>query len=326
MFNPRAEMGEAYRMERDGRAKVVSLSAFNHPNVITGEDQIPGAVTREVTVRRINEWCRPLQKGENQDTTCFELPEFLISAVAKDHSGREYPPLKPGFYKVTEPAFAYMVLGQYPAQGSNQLISRAWIDAARSRWDVYVSRHGEIPPVGTKAVMGVDVAELGEDANVSCFRYGGWVGRFITWSGVDPLVTGDRAAAEYQGKNVFRCYVDATGVGAGVAPQMKRLGCSALSVKVASKPTESTELGVFQIMRDQLWWACREWLRIDSGAMLPPDEKLLEELSTPTYDVENGTIRVMKKDIMRDMLKRSPDRADALCLTFYKPSLLFPGI
>ena len=53
MFNPRAEMGEPYRMERDGRASVVHLSAFAHPNVIHGNDVISGAVTRETTVRQI---------------------------------------------------------------------------------------------------------------------------------------------------------------------------------------------------------------------------------------------------------------------------------
>lgn len=326
MFNPRAEMGEVYRMERDKRANVVSLSAFNHPNVVTGEDKIPGAVTREVTVRRINEWCRPLQEGEHPDNECFGLPEFLVAVSVRNRAGVQYPPLRPGYYKIMQPAFSYMVLGRYPAQGSNQLISKAWIDDARSRWDAYVSEYGEHPPMGTKAVMGLDVAELGNDANCACFRYGGWVDRLIIWSGVDPMVTGDRAADEFNGRKVFRTHVDATGVGAGVAPHMNRLGCSALSVKVASKPTEKTELGEFQILRDQLWWAVREWLRTDIGAMLPPDERLLEELSTPTYEVEGGKVRIMKKSVMRELLKRSPDRADALILTFYKPVLLFPGL
>jgi hypothetical protein len=58
--------------------------------------------------------------------------------------------------------------------------------------------------------------------------------------------------------------------------------------------------------------------------MLPPDELLAEELSTPTYDVENGKIRIMKKETMRELIKRSPDRADALCLTF-APGGLFTG-
>jgi hypothetical protein len=56
------------------------------------------------------------------------------------------------------------------------------------------------------------------------------------------------------------------------------------------------------------------------GAMLPPDETLIEELLVATYGIDNGKIRVMKKSVMRDMLKRSPDKADSLCLTFYQNS------
>ena len=43
---------------------------------------------------------------------------------------------------------------------------------------------------------------------------------------------------------------------------------------------------------------------------------LAEELLVPTYEIKNGKIRVMSKDTMRELLRRSPDRADALCLTF----------
>lgn len=326
MFNPRAEAGEAYRMERDGRANVVSLSAFNHPNVVDGEDRIPGAVTRDVTVRRINEWCRPLAEGERQDSECFELPAFLEAAVASSQAGHEYPPLKAGWYKILEPAFSYMVLGEYPAQGSNALISREWIANARSRWDAYVVEHGEQPPKGTQAIMGQDVAEFGSDMNVSSFRYGGYVERMVFWSGVDTVVTADRAVVEYQSRNVMWANVDATSIGAGVAPHMQRQGCSANPVKVASSPTKSTEIGDFNILRDQLWWQVREWLRTDPGAMLPPDEMLLEELQIPTYEIVNGKIKVMKKDVMKDLLKRSPDRADALCLTFAEVDLLFPNL
>jgi hypothetical protein len=324
MFNPRAEMGEPYRMERDGRAKVVNLTAFNHPNVIEGKNIIPGAVTRETTVRRINEWCRQLNQDEQPNSECFELPDFLVGAVAKSQGGYLYSPLKAAWYKIMESAFAYMVLGQYPAQGSTQLISKEWIARARSRWDAYVAEFGEIPPTGTTGIMGLDVAEFGTDANATCFRYGGWVDRIKTWDGIDTVATGDRAIAEYQSRSLSMLNVDATGVGAGIAPHINRKNCVANAVKVASKPTETTELGEFYLLRDQLWWACREWLRTDPGAMLPPDELLIEELQTPTYEVENGKIRVMKKLTIRELIKRSPDRADALCLTFYQPGTLIP--
>lgn len=317
MFNPRHQSGEVHQMERDGRANVVKLSAFNHPNVVMGDDRIPGAVTRETTIRRINQWCRPVVNGEVADGSCFELPAYLVGLTARSQSGEEYLPLQPGFYKIMDPAFSYMVLGEYPAQGSQQLISREWIAQARSRWDVYVSQHGEIPPVGAYATAGLDVGEFGTDSNVLCFRYGGFVERLIPWSGLDTMETSDRAVNEYRPRKVSAVNVDATGVGAGVAPAMQRQGCTSIPVKVASSPTQKTEQGEFQILRDQLWWSCREWLRTDSGAMLPPDELLIEELQTPTYEIHRGKIRVMKKDTMREILKRSPDRADSLCLTFH---------
>jgi hypothetical protein len=317
MFNPRAEIGEPYRMERDGRASVVHLSAFSHPNVIHGNDVISGAVTRETTVRRINQWCRPIVAGESTDGECFELPKILAGEIARDQGGKVYPPLRPGWYKIIDPAFSYMVLGQYPAHASTQLISREWIAKARSRWDVYVLKNGEVPPEGTSAIMGQDVGEFGSDANVACFRYGGFVERLLVWTGVDTITTGDRAINEYKARKVQSANIDGTGVGAGVAPHMQREGCSAISVKVASTPTQKTELGEFRYLKDQLWWACREWLRIDPGAMLPPDDYLMEELQIATYEIRNGRISIMQKSTMRELLKRSPDRADALCLTFY---------
>lgn len=327
LFNPRYEAGTPYRHERDRTANIIHLSAFNHPNVVTGKDIIPGAVDRETTVQRINEWTRTLADGEKTSLQTFELPSFLDGATARKKGTNEtYPPLKPGHYFVNESAFFYMVLGQYSPQPADQLISREWIARARSRWDAYVAENGETPPIGVRATQGLDVAEFGSDANVLCSRYGGYVERMVSWSGIDTVSTGDRAIDEYRTRKAARIHVDATSIGAGVAPYLQRHGCSASPVKVASSPTEKTELGEFQILRDQLWWACREWLRTDPGAMLPPDEMLVEELAVPTYEVKNGRVRVMKKDVMRDLLKRSPDKADALCLTFAKGNLLFPNL
>ncbi len=172
MFNPRQEQGEVYRMIRDGRANVARLNAFDHPNVVTGKDEIPGAVTRATTVRRINEWARPLNADEQKDSECFKLPAFLEGATARSQSGQQYQPLKPGYYKVMNPAFSYMVLGQYPAQGSTKLISREWVSAARSRWDSYVIEHGEKPPAFSSPIAGLDVAEYGTDAFIEFYSNG----------------------------------------------------------------------------------------------------------------------------------------------------------
>jgi hypothetical protein len=165
--------------------------------------------------------------------------------------------------------------------------------------------------------MGLDCAEMGDDLNVAVARYGGYLTEFTSWGGVDMMETGSRAIDWYQGHKGIGCAnVDATGVGSSVAPQMQLAGLVALGVKVAEKPTIKTEMGDFKIKRDQLLWAVREWLRTDPSAMLPADEELLEELAVPTYSTDTGKIQVMKKDDMKEVLKRSPNKLDALAMTF----------
>lgn len=321
-FNPRQEAGTPYRMEKSGEANVVHLSAFNHPNVITGMNLIPGAVSRETTCRRINMWTRPLAPGEKVNSECFAVPDYLVGYVAKAHNGKPYPPLPVGMRVIINSQFSYMVLGQYPAQAENQLISRIWVENARARYDSYVARYGDVNPPGTQAIMGQDVADLGNDLNASVFRYGGFVRLPITWGGVDPIQTGDHAARLYKRYGARKCQVDGTGVGAGVSPYMRRKGCNAHRIMFASAPKQEDipdsckELGNFGILRDLAFWGCREWLKNDIGAMLPPDEALIEELLTPTYAIMKGNIKVMDTDSIREAIGRSPDRASALILTF----------
>lgn len=338
MFNPRAAAGPVYRMIQSGQAHVVTLDAFSHPNVISGRDVIPGAVTRETTVLRVTEWSRAAVTGETpnpNDQEWFAVPEFLAGATATRKDGSSTPPLVGGQWrKITNPALAYMVLARFPGQAENQLISRAWVEAAQQRWRVWRDLHGDAPPEGIRPIHGQDVAEFGADQNVACFRYGGWVAPFETWNGVDVLMTSDRAADMARERNALRSMVDATGIGAGVTPGMIRRWMAtvggadagryegvAIAVHVGGAPTQAADEGAFGTLRDQLWWRCREWLRSDPAAMLPPDEALAEELCAPMYQVQNGKIKVTSKDALREVLKRSPDLADALCLTFAPESM-----
>lgn len=328
LFNPRAAAGPVYRMIQSGQAHVVNLDAFSHPNVVTGRDIVPGAVTRETTALRISEWSRAQVEEETvdpQDAEWFNVPDFLAGATATRKDGSQIPPLVGGQWrKITNPALSYMTLARFPGQAENKLISRAWVEAAQQRWLAWRITHGERPPENIRPLLGLDVAEFGVDRNVECWRYGGWVAPFVSWNGVDVLVTSDRAAEDARTRNALRALVDATGIGAGVVPGMARWWAShpsayqgmALPVHVGGAPTAAVDEGVFGTLRDQLWWRCREWLRADPGAMLPPDEGLLDELCAPTYQVRDGKIRVTSKEDLRKLLLRSPDLADALCLTF----------
>ena len=315
LFNPRYESGVPYRYERDKTANIIHLSAFDHPNVLTGEQVIPGAVDREKTVRRINEWCRPLLPGEKGSDT-FNLPGFLEGAIGLNQNRVPYPPLKPGAYEIMVPAFSYMVLGRYPAQSFSQLISKDWTAKARARWDLYVAEYGEVPPVGVEGIAGLDVADDGEDKNIFTKRYGGFVAKQVSWSGMDLVQTEERAASEYRHRNLLLLNVESIGLGAGVAPHLRAMGVNAFKIKVSESPTKTSDFGDFNKLRDQLLWEAREWLRTDPGAMLPPCELLLEELHLPKFEIKNGKVCVSSTDVLKEDLKRSPDHLMSFIQTF----------
>lgn len=327
MFNPRNDVGIVSRMVKNNEGKVIHLSAFDHPNVTTGVDIIPGAVNREKTGRRINEWSRPLAPDEAIDSECYQVPDFMVGYIAKTNGNIEYAPIPAGWRRVTDPAFFYKVLGIYPPKSDTQLISRVWLDNAVSRWMSYVATYGEKPPASVNPICGLDIADMGRNQNKLSRRYGQWLARIDGWAGLDPDATAVKAFGMLRQYGLpvgeINVFTDGTGVGAGVAPRMMRLGAAkANGVMVASSPTYATELGVFFQMRDQLWWSMREWLRDDpsqnhpSFAMIPPDDDLLEELSAPSYSIRNGKIRVSDKDTMKELIGRSPDSAESLMLTF----------
>lgn len=326
IFNPHNRAGWTYRAERDGLANVVHLSALNHIQVVTGRDDItPGAITRNTTVLRINNWCRPLADGEQLGSGTFELPEYLEGVTCVDQKGLTLPPLKPGHYKIIEPQFSTVTLGQYPAAGTNSLISEEWINAARTRYDQYVATNGENPPELVRAIVGADIAEEGNDSSCLCFRYGGFVPPLISWEGVNIPVTEDNIYNNTHGKPIERICVDGTGLGAGVAPHLRRRNLPAVKLMAASSATSECDLGHFDILNDQLAWEVREWLQSDI-AMLPPDQYLLEELAAYTYGVgDDGKVRVSKKSVIKELLRRSPDRFDSLKYTFFSDTI-FNGL
>ena len=64
---------------------------------------------------------------------------------------------------------------------------------------------------------------------------------------------------------------------------------------------------------------------LQQGLSLPNDEELAGQLSAPKYEFDSaGRIVIEKKEDMKKRGVDSPDRADALCLSFYQMDLLFP--
>jgi hypothetical protein len=329
-FNPKRKEGEAYRRKIDGEAYVLSMSAFSHPNVIYGDDHIvPGAVTKEKTARRINDWTEPLPEEDEPDSTCFEVPDFMVGYKAHTSAGKPYPPIEAGWRRIVDGQFSYKVLGLYPAAGLDQLIRDDWIKNAVTRWEAMRAMTGGIPepPGGIDPLMGLDVAGGGPDSHIATFRYGGWVEPPIGWKNMDPDRGAEKATRLYNEHGAERCYVDSTGVGAAAPHRMYRYGrdqgwdVSAVMVMVNERSTGWNEDGDFYSVRDEAYWALREAFRT-GNIMIPPSsysfecKRLHQALVALTYDFQGSTIKVVQKKILKKKLGFSPDEVDSLMLTY----------
>ena len=66
--------------------------------------------------------------------------------------------------------------------------------------------------------------------------------------------------------------------------------------------------------RCEMWFRMVKW--IQSGGVLPQDSDLLKELPGTTYCFKGGALWVEDKDQMKQRVGYSPDKSDALALTF----------
>jgi hypothetical protein len=103
----------------------------------------------------------------------------------------------------------------------------------------------------------------------------------------------------------------------GVTDRLRALGYGGIIVPLvaARRATNSVE---YPHLRDEMWFACAEWIR--EGGCIPDDPELISELAAPTYKFDaQGRRQVESKDEMKKRGLSSPDKADALVMTFAQP-------
>lgn len=202
-------------------------------------------------------------------------------------------------------AYRVRVLGEFALRDDDSLIAADLVDAAMSR-DVALDQDADL-------IYGVDVARFGSDRSVICKRRGNVVVELRHWSGEDLMGTVGRIVHEADLDNPAVIAVDSIGLGGGVADRLRELKYNVVDVNVS----ESNALNQQAYrLRDELWIAAKDWLET-RAVRLPKDDELRAELIAPTYSFSsNGKIKVESKSELKKRGMRSPDLADALCLTF----------
>lgn len=210
------------------------------------------------------------------------------------------------------------VLGEPPAADDGSLIPYEWCTDAQN----LALTPNEKDPI----IFGVDVARMGKDSSIILVRQGP---RILEIQELKQLDTVQLArwvamrAADWQPKAI---YVDAVGLGIGVVDELNRQGVpNVYPVNVARAASNNRK---FQILRDELYWRLRQKFEQSQISLFDlKDPDLITELSTIRYEVkDNGKIKIESKQDMRKRNVPSPNKADALMLTYtfddsayYKP-------
>lgn len=199
--------------------------------------------------------------------------------------------------------------GEFPNQASNQFIPSFSVEEAMKRAPT------DHPTV---AVIGVDVARYGDDDSVIFFRFGKNAKlpyRVFHGLSVVALAHEIKKAIAYCYELGFKqvyCFVDETGVGAGVVDILLDAGYKEVyGINFSMAADDSDQ---FDRKRDEIWGRAREWLK---KGCLVEDEDLKHDLVAPEYEIRpSGALKLESKESMKKRGLTSPDIADAFCLTF----------
>jgi len=211
-------------------------------------------------------------------------------------------------------AYRVRVLGEFALRDDDSLIAADLVDAAMDR-DIVLDTTQDL-------IYGIDVARFGSDRTVLLKRQGNVVIGYKHWSGEDLMGTVGKIVHEARIDKPAIIAVDSIGVGGGVADRLRELGFNCIDVNVSETVALNQQANR---LRDELWLNCKEWLET-RAVKIPKDDDLRAELIGPTYGfTSNGRIKVEGKAEMKRRGMRSPDLADALCLTFAAQGAMVGG-
>lgn len=204
------------------------------------------------------------------------------------------------------------VRGVFPRSGSTQFIAGDVVDAAMHR-EATASHYDPL-------IIGADVARFGDDSSVIYFRRGR-DGRTIPprcYRGMDTMQFAARISEAINERHPDAVFVDETGVGGGVIDRLRQLGHRVIGVNNGAKPDGGLDEVNVANKGAECWSRARAWLR-DGGA-IPDDAELRTDLTAREYGFNaHNAIVLEPKDAMKRRGLGSPDKADALALTFAHP-------
>lgn len=213
-----------------------------------------------------------------------------------------------------------------------QIIPTKWVQEAQKRWKPeppkFENRFGHMVPVPMCSI-GVDCSGGGEDPMIIAPRHDGWYDELKEIPGKEIPV--DRAGSYCSGQVISFRRDKATvvldmggGYGGPMYEHLKANSVEVAGYKGAEGTTRRSVDGKLQFVnkRSAALWLFREAL--DPGQpggspiALPPDPKLVADLTAATFEVTPHGIKAEPKEKVIERLGRSTDRGDAVMMAWFE--------
>lgn len=202
------------------------------------------------------------------------------------------------------------IFGEFPPASINALLGVNDIDVAMGR------SYNSMTNPNPVQVLGVDVARMGGDTSVVCHRDGLIVAGFQQFRNIDGLAGAGYVNQKWHDVKANACFVDDTGgFGASWIDQLKVLGRSPIPINFSANAQDGSH---YFNKRAEMHFNCAN--AIKQNLQLPNDGELREEILATTYTFKGNKLIIEPKELIKKKLGgRSPDKFDALALTFAMP-------
>ncbi|RAU21130.1 terminase [Paramagnetospirillum kuznetsovii] len=258
--------------------------AFGNPTRASGR-------FRECFRRHRKRWnCRQIDSRSVEGTNKAQL-----EAWAEDYGENS------DWYKVR-------VKGEFPSMSVRSLIGDDDVAAAFGRH--LRDEQFDFAP----KIIGVDPAWSGDDEFVIYLRQGLMSKLLGKWSKNDNDVVMAGIIAKFEDQyKADAVFIDG-GYGTGIVSAGRTMNRTWQLVWFSAKPED---LGCLN-KRSEMWVKMRDWLK--EGGAIEPDDQLREELTgVETVPRLDGKIQLESKEALKARGLQSPNRADALAITFAYP-------
>jgi hypothetical protein len=204
---------------------------------------------------------------------------------------------------------------EYPANPDEAFEASAEQSFITPEW-VQIARRARAEPFGPR-LLGVDPARFGDDLTAIVERQGRVVHAVETVAKRDTMEVAGMVKKRLD-TGIDFAFIDVVGIGAGVVDRLREMGYGTKIIPVNAGESALDD-AKYRNLRAEMYGNLRDWLR-EQPAVLPDDDAVQADLCTVQYKfTSNSQYQLESKDDLKKRLGRSPDRGDAIVLTFARP-------